>query len=249
MTGLTDIERDAMQWGFKLAAVDLTTDDHDGGRYQYRPGEWHTADPGGREFTRDMSACPRFPGDGLCVAHTLAGASSGGHRVGASTMLVVGWDPADVLAATPDKSLVSRLWIEPEVVDPVRLIEWAAATGVTFQGAILPGAILPGAILRGAILRGADLQGAILRRAILRGADLQGADLQGAYLQGADLRGADLRGADLRYADLQDADLRYADLQDANLQGAYLRGAHVDDTTVLSNGWRVVNGRAERVEW
>jgi hypothetical protein len=87
-------------------------------------------------------------------------------------MPIVGWRPSDVLADTADKSLVSRLWVEPDVVDPVRLIEWATATGVS----------------------------------------------------------------------LSDTYLRGAYLQDANLQGA-----HVDDTTVLPDGWRVVNGRAARV--
>ena len=217
MTGLTETERDGMQWGFKLVATDLTTGDHQGGRYRYRLGEWHTADPGDREFSRDESACPQFPGDGLCAAHTLAGAASGGYRVGMSTMLIVGWDPGDVLAATANKTRVSRLWVDPDPVDPVRLIEWAAATG---------------AYLRGAYLRGADLRGADLE-----GANLWGADLWGAYLRGADLRGADLRGADLWGADLRDADLR----------GADLRGAVVNKWTVPPDGWHVVNGRIEAV--
>ena len=217
MTAPTDHERESMQWGFKLVATDLTTGDHQGGRYRYRLGEWHHADPGDREFSGSRSACPQFPGDGLCVAHTLAGAASGGYRVGMSTMLIVGWDPGDVLAATADKTRVSRLWVDPDPVDPVRLIEWAAATG-------------------------ADLRGANLRDADLRSADLRSADLRGAYLQDADLRDADLWGADLRGADLRGAYLRGADLRDA-----YLRDAVVNKWTVLPDGWHVVNGRIEAV--
>ena len=82
MTALTDAERADLRWGFKFVGVDLTTDDHGGGRHRYQLGQWHDAEPGDREFSRDSSACPQFPGDGLCVARTLTGASSGGHRVG-----------------------------------------------------------------------------------------------------------------------------------------------------------------------
>ena len=150
-----------MREGFKLVAVDLTTDDHDGGRYRYTVGAEHVADPGDREFSRDLSACPQFPGDGLCVAKTLTGASSGGHRVGASAMLLVAFNDADVLAETDDKVLVSRLTVT-ELVDPVRLLEWAAASNADLYRANLGGANLRGADLRGANLRGANLTGANL---------------------------------------------------------------------------------------
>ena len=237
MTAPTDHERESMQWGFKLVATDLTTGDHQGGRYRYRLGEWHHADPGDREFSGSRSACPQFPGDGLCVARTLAGAASGGHRVGSSTMLIVGYALDDVLAKTAAKVLVSRLWVEPDPVDPVRLLKWAAATGTDMRGAYLEGAYLQGADLRSAYLQGADLRSAYLRGADLRGANLRGANLWGADLQGANLRGADLRGAYLRGAYLRGADLRGADLWDAV----------VNKWTVLPDGWHVVNGRIEAV--
>lgn len=168
-----------MREGCKLVSVDLTTDDHDGGRYRYTVGAEHVADPGDREFSRDLSACPQFPGDGLCVAKTLTGASSGGHRVGASAMLLVAFNDADVLAETDDKVLVSRLTVT-ELVDPVRLLEWAAASN---------------ADLRGANLTWAAASNADLYRANLGGADLRGADLRGANLRGANLTGANLGGA------------------------------------------------------
>ena len=124
-----------MREGFKLVAVDLTTDDYKGGRHRYQLGQWHDAEPGDRGFSRDPSACPQFPGDGLCVAKTLTGAVSGGHRVGASVMLLVEFDDTDVLAETADKVLASRLRVT-ELVDPVRLLEWAGAVGANLTGAI-----------------------------------------------------------------------------------------------------------------
>ena len=161
----TKLKRSKKRKGFKFVAVDLTTDDYNGGRYRYTVGSEHVADPGDREFIRDPSACPLFPGDGLCVAKTLTGASSGGHRVGASAMLLVEFDAADVLAETDDKVLVSRL-VVTELVDPVRLLEWAAATGANLHGANLRWADLTGADLHGANLRWADLHRANLYGAV-----------------------------------------------------------------------------------
>ena len=206
-----------MREGCKLVSVDLTTDDHDGGRYRYTVGAEHVADPGDREFSRDLSACPQFPGDGLCVAKTLTGASSGGHRVGASAMLLVAFNDADVLAETDDKVLVSRLTVT-ELVDPVRLLEWAAASN-------------------------ADLRGANLTWAAASTADLYWADLGGADLTGANLGGADLGGANLRGADLGGADLRGANLRGANLTGANLGGATGNRNTILPDGWTVTDGQ------
>ena len=170
-----------MMWGFKLVGVDLTTDDHQGGRFRYRLGEWVAPElPAGRTFTK--GDCPAFPGDGVCVARNLSGAQSGGARLGASTMLLVGYMPEDVLCDSGDKIRVARLWVAPEPIDPVRAI------------------IGPRANLYGANLYGADLYGADLRGANLYGADLRVANLRGANLYGADLRGANLRGANLRGA-------------------------------------------------
>lgn len=139
-----------LHWGYKLVGVDLTTDDHQGGRYRYRLGEWHEATPD-RPFT--TGECPAFPGDGLCIARTLTGAQSGGARLGGATMLLVGYDPADLLHDGPDKIRVRRLYVAPDPIDPVRAI------------------IGPNADLRYANLGGADL----------RGANLRGADLRYAY--------------------------------------------------------------------
>ena len=222
MTALTDAERADLRWGFKLVAVDLTTDDHNGGRYRYTVGAEHVADPGDRGFSRDPSACPQFPGDGLCVAKTLKGAVSGGHRVGASAMLLVEFDDTDVLAETTDKVLVAQLTVT-EPVDPVRLLEWAAATR---------------ADLSGTDLTGANLSGADLREANLHGANLRWANLREAYPYGANLSGAHLSGADLRWANLREANLR-----EANLYGADLSGADVGNSTIILDGWSVVDGR------
>lgn len=179
-----------LTWGYKLVGLDLATDDRRGGRFRYRPGEWHEADPGGRAFTD--GDCPSFPGDGLCVARSLSGAQSGGARVGASVMLLVGYRESDVLGESSNKVRVRRLLVHPDPQDPV-----AWLTG-------------PGAYLRGAGLRDA----------YLRDANLGGVDLRGAYLRGVDLRDANLGGVDLEGADLRDADLEGANLEGANLGSA-----------------------------
>jgi hypothetical protein len=253
---------EGLHWGYKFVGTDLATDDHAGGRYRYRLGEWHEAE----NPTVHDDPCPNHPGDGLCAARTLTGARSGGARIGTSVGLLVGYLPADVLAATVDKVRVSRLWVAPEPFDPVRMLicHDAVLRGAVLSYAVLRDAVLRDAVLRGADLRGADLRGAVLRGAVLsyadlrdavlrdadlRGADLRGADLRdavlsyavlrGAVLRGADLRdavlrGADLRGADLRYAVLRGADLRYAVLRDAVLRDADLRGA---EGVTLPPGW------------
>lgn len=137
-------------WGYKLVGTDLSTDDNQGGRYRYHLGQWASV----REpwaCTRGKP-CPTFPGDGLCVAKTLAGAQSGGARLGASVLLLVGYYEQDILGAEASKVRVSRLYVHPDPLDPV---------------AVLTG---PRANLTGANLYGADLYGADLTRANLTGA-------------------------------------------------------------------------------
>jgi uncharacterized protein YjbI with pentapeptide repeats len=243
---------EGLHWGYKFVGTDLATDDHAGGRYRYRLGEWHEAE----NPTVHDDPCPNHPGDGLCAARTLTGARSGGARIGTSVGLLVGYLPADVLAATVDKVRVSRLWVAPEPFDPVRMLicHDADLRGAVLSYAVLRDAVLRDADLRGAVLSYADLRDAVLRDADLRGADLRGAVLRGAVLRdavlrdavlrGADLRGADLSYADLRGADLRDADLRGADLRDADLRGAVLRGADLRDAVLrgaegvtLPPGW------------
>ena len=152
-----------LQWGYKFVGTDLATDDKQGGRFRYRLGEWiEAANP-----TAHDSPCPRHPGDGLCVARTLSGAQSGGARVGSCVMLLVGFTSDDVLAESPGKLRVARLWVHPDPLDPVQIL-----------------------CTPGANLSGANLYGANLYRANLSGANLSGADLYGADLSGADLSGA-----------------------------------------------------------
>ena len=132
--------------------------------------------PYGLEFTRG-NPCPRFEGDGLCLAKTWAGAASG--CIPAITCLLVEFEHADVLGEDDDNVRVSRCRVV-DVFDAPALIRdgWCA------------GAYLAGAYLAGAYLAGADLAGANLAGAYLAGADLTGADLAGAYLTGANLAGA-----------------------------------------------------------
>ncbi len=162
--------------------------------------------------TRHNDTCPRFAGDGVCVARTVRGFQSGGARLDVSSyVLLVGWHPADLLAGSTDKVRVRRAQVLARlpVLDLLR-------SGANLRGANLRGASLYDANLRGANLRGADLRDANLRGADLRGADLRDANLRGADLHDANLRGANLRGADLRGADLRGADLSGAYRETAN---------------------------------
>jgi uncharacterized protein YjbI with pentapeptide repeats len=59
-------------------------------------------------------------------------------------------------------------------------------------------------------------------------------------LSEADLRECDLRGADLRNASLEKADLRRASLCEVKLEGSILHRAKLDETTEISDKWRLV---------
>lgn len=165
-------------WGIKSVHPDLRTT---------RGYRW--ALPGGTSVSADhldrsnLGACPKRPGDGLCVATTWRGMASGG--VPARTLLLVAYRHADVVGSD---DVAGKLRIGGQVasvalVDGERLIREHG---------------------KRANLRGADLQGTNLRNAVLRGAELRGADLRGADLQDANLQDASLRYAQLRGADLQD---------------------------------------------
>ena len=183
-------------WGIKTVLPDLSTT---------RNFRW--AMPGGVNVSNDhllldnTSACPKKPGDGLCVATTWQGMASGG--ISALTLLLVAYRAADVVGRNvpQGKLRIGGVVASVALVDGERLVREHG---------------------RGANLRGADLQRANLIDADLQGADLRGADLQGADLWGANLRYADLQGADLSDADLSDADLWGADLYGAELQCAKL---------------------------
>ena len=103
--------------------------------------------PDGAGFTRG-NPCPRFEGDGLCLAKTWRGAASGG--IPAITCLLVEFDQADVLGEDDHKIRVSRC----------RVVDVFDAPALIRDGWCL-GADLGGADLRGA----ADLWGADLRYA------------------------------------------------------------------------------------
>ena len=163
--------------------------------------------PDGKKFTTG-DPCPRFPGDGLCLAKTWAGAAAGG--IPAITCLEVTYDPADLLGEDDNKVRVSRCQVVALFDAPLLIRDgW------------MTGANLSGADLSGADLSGADLSGADLYRANLYWAYLSGADLSGADLSGADLSGANLSGANLYRAYLSRANLSGADLSGADLSGAY----------------------------
>ena len=104
--------------------------------------------PDGAEFTHG-NPCPKFVGDGLCLAKTWRGAASG--SIPAITCLLVEFDDAAVLGEDDDKVRVSCCLVV-DVFDAPALIRdgWCA-------GADLWGANLWGANLRGANLGDADL--------------------------------------------------------------------------------------------
>jgi len=147
-----------------------------------------TADPGGRQFS-EGSVCPKFDGDGLCVAVTAQGASSGGISLTECIGLILRYKPEHILGSDDGKTRVSQVQVL-DTWNPISIIRSGLAKD-----------------LRGANLYWADLHMANLRGADLRWADLRGANLYGAYLDGASLDGADLRGANLRGAYLDGADL------------------------------------------
>ena len=169
--------------GWKVTRPDLTTR----GEFQW-PSKGKVVADG--PFTSGQP-CPSAPGDGLCVAITFQGATSGGIPASGSGLLV---EYADLLGGDDDKVRVRECWVRA-VID------------------------VPRAFREGA-LRGANLRGANLCVANLYGANLYGADLYGADLRGANLRGANLYGADLYGANLYEANLYEANLYEANLYEA-----------------------------
>ncbi|HEY5201636.1 MAG TPA: pentapeptide repeat-containing protein [Acidothermaceae bacterium] len=167
-------------------------------------------------------ACPQADGDGLCLAVSWRGMSSGRPSIPAITLLLIAYNAANVHGVDTDagKLRVSEC-VVVEVVDGQRLL---VEKGL-------------GANLRGANLRGADLGGANLRDVNLRGANLGDANLRYADLGYVNLGYADLRYADLRGANLRGANLRGANLRDVNLRGANLGDAFVYTTTTLPAGY------------
>jgi Pentapeptide repeats (8 copies) len=218
-----------MPRGFKFVAADCTTRDH---TFSYldalKTGDWVVASAP----TKYSSPCPGAPGDGLCVAHTVTAACSGGQSASSAVGLVVSYEERGILAEGDNKTRVRRLKVV-DMFDPMHLIRLGLCANL--RNANLRYANLSNANLSNADLRYADLRYADLSNADLRYANLRYANLRYANLSNADLRYADLSGADLRYAnlsnanlsnaDLRYADLRYADLSNANLSNANLRYA------------------------
>ena len=207
------------------------------------PGQ--TAHAAGPFDADNKGGCPRYDGDGICLATTARGAASGG--IPLITVLVCSYGVADVLGSEAGGSKVRVRKAEVLSVHdfPATLSPGSEAIGSPHlpRKECLSGAGLSGAGLFGADLSGANLRGADLRGADLSYADLSYADLYGAYLRRADLRRANLSDANLRGADLYGANLSGANLRRADLSGADLRGAHADNWTRLPASHAVRNGR------
>lgn len=199
---------DGLDWGLKAVQSDLRT--YDDYRWPW-PSNWAECLAADID-EKNLNACPSKPGDGLCVAKLWQGMRYA--RVPSKTLLLVGYDPAEVLGEDEEKVRVRRAFVR-YVIDGERLIREHGL----------------GANLKYALLRFANLEGADLRGAKLRGADLRGADLSFAELGGANLKSADLEGADLEGADLSFANLSFANLGGANLGGANFRDVVYDHST------------------
>lgn len=135
----------------------------------------------------NKKGCPSGPGDGLCVALTPAGASSGGIALSEGVGLSLTYDEADVLGREDTKLRVARVTVV-DTFDPLAKVrdgEWKDLVGASLTGAVLAWASLTDVDLSWADLSGANLSGAILYGANLSGTDLHRAVLTGAYLIGA----------------------------------------------------------------
>ncbi len=220
-----DIEPATLAWAWRSVHPDFRSKNNY--RWPY-PGNWATAS--GPYHPLNIDPCPAAKGDGICLAHTLYGAGSGGIRLG--TGLICAYLEPDVLGHDRDKLRVKRAWVA-EVVDTLGQL--------TGHSADLSGANLSGADLRSAHLYSANLYGANLRGAHLYSANLSGANLRSADLSGANLRSASLCTANLRSANLYGANLRTADLHSANLRSANLSGANLYDVNLRSANLRSAN--------
>jgi hypothetical protein len=257
-----------MKLAWRVVNPDFTS--RNGYRWAF-PGNWAEPNRTDRPMTTG-DACPTFDGDGLCLAKTFAGAASGG--IVASTALVVGYMPDDVLGQDDEKLRVRRAFVI-EVLDMQRLLRDGAGASANLRLADLYSANLRSANLRSADLYSADLRSANLRSANLRSANLRSANLRSADLYSADLGSANLYSANLRSANLYSADLGSANLYSANLGSANLRSANLrsadlrsadlstarnldhaanlglayaDKFTRLPEGWVVRDGRIVRSE-
>src|SRR5690625_4617210 len=104
--------------GFKFVAADLTTRDR-GFSYldALRTGEPLHASNVDEE---NPGACPSREGDGLCVAHTVGAACSGGQSASTAVGLIVEYDGCDVLGGSGKKVRVRALRVV-DVFDPMHL--------------------------------------------------------------------------------------------------------------------------------
>jgi len=131
------------------------------------PGQ--TAEAVGPFDPDNMTGCPSYDGDGICLATTAAGAASGG--IPMHTVLVCEYDEADVLGQGQNGGKIRVRKAKILSVDDFPAI----LRGVTRHADPLP-------------------TKANLSSANLSLADLPSADLSGANLPGANLRSADLSG-------------------------------------------------------
>ena len=176
-------------WGLKSVRPDLRT--YGGYQWPY-PGNVAEADDVEEANT---GACPRRPGDGLCVATSWRGMASGG--IPARTLLLVATASTDVLGRddASGKSRHRRVAVVA-LVDGERLLRgagWADLRGAYLAGRTCAGRTWAG-VPGGRTWAGRPGRGGPGRGGPARGGPGRGGPGDGAYLRGAYLRGAYLAG-------------------------------------------------------
>ncbi len=131
-----EIPADVTDFGLRACHADFTS--NYGFRWSF-PGHWCEA-PGPLLLHDD--ACPRYKGDGICVARTWAGMASG--WISADLVLLVGW-------CDTTKMRVKRAFVIDATTSAALLAERCDDEPLDLRGANLEGANLSRANLEGAI--------------------------------------------------------------------------------------------------
>lgn len=137
---------------------------------------------------RNTGPCPWHEEDGLCIARTFGGATSGGISLANAQGLWLSYDEKDILGQTDSKIRVSKCRVLGRF-DPIAAIRRGAV------GADLSTANLSFADLSYCDLRNVDFRYTNLYHTDLSHSDLRGTDFSGSYMICCDLTGARVEDA------------------------------------------------------
>lgn len=211
--------------GWKAVKADLTTRD------QFRWYPW-TVVRSDWNLKKGNHACPRNPGDGLCIALNMRGAASAGFP--ARTLVAAWYDPGLVCSRSQtDKIRVSGEIYVGDVFATENLLQEPNLSGININGANLRRCELIEARLDRAHMVGLSLAGGRVAHSYLREAELQRAGLVGVRMDDVDLSGANMALADLSRANLVHVDLGGTNLRGSNLNDADLTLARLHRSTKL----------------